>query len=359
MRETVETIQIQDEAERAEDLQDLRALLRRYESSYLSWQREINRLLDESGLSYAAFAERCGLSRNTLRRWCKSGGAPRSRATYLKIAFGLSMTPEETDRLLVRYGGYPGLYAMDLFDAVCVFLLRRGGCRYEDAERLYARCADGLDRAACARHETVYAASALRGLDTEAAFAAFVRENGGLFRTPRRKLRDCLADRLRAQGYDPVTAAVQPVHSLFAARAIPARFEKDISQLMVHGQVPRRERLIALGLHLQCTADELNELLCLAGMEPLCAKNRLECILIYALQQLCLTHPELAVDSAAQLLAVAQDPALCRKCRELIEQYARAAYGSMPEEVDSVVRYARELLEELAPEEAAELLALI
>ena len=75
MTDSFSTVRLRDEAERAEDLEDLRALLARCEQVYTSWQREFSRLLDESGLSYTALAARSGLSRGTLRRWCRGGGS--------------------------------------------------------------------------------------------------------------------------------------------------------------------------------------------------------------------------------------------------------------------------------------------
>lgn len=358
MTENCPTVRIRDDAERAEDLSDLRALLARYDSVYTNWQREFSRLLDESGLSYVRLAERSGLSRNTLRRWCVSGGAPRSRNTYIRLGFGLAMGPEETNVLLVRYGGYPGLYPRDLFDAVCLFLLERRGYGYDDAEALYTRCVGRLNGGE-GLPETAYAASQIRSLTTETEFTQFVSSHGETFRDPHARLREFLDVRLRAHGYDPVAEKSLSVHGLFSLEGIPARFEKDISGLMAHGVVPRRERLIALGLRLELAPDGLDEMLRLAGMEPLCAKNRLECILIYALQQLSLTHPELTLESAAQLLSVARQPELQAQCRELIERYTAASFRSEPDDRASVAEYLRGVLAGLAPDEAAEFLQLL
>ena len=355
MTDSFSTVRLRDEAERAEDLEDLRALLARCEQVYTSWQREFSRLLDESGLSYTALVARSGLSRGTLRRWCRGGGAPRCRSEYLRLAFAFGMTPAETDVLLTRYGGYPGLYPRDRFDAACLFLLQRGGARYEDAEALFSLCErDGEPIA----DRTASAAAALRTVATQEEFLAFARRSG-VISGAHEPLRAFVEARLHASGLDPVTGESLSVHALFSYERIPARFEKDVSLLLTRGVVPRRERLIALGLRLGLLTDGLNELLALAGMEPLCAKNRVECILIGALQQLELLHPELSLDSAAKLLGAANSPELADQCRALLSECAAREYKSAPEEIGSAAEYLRGVLRDLAPEEAGELLGFL
>lgn len=240
---------------------------------------------------------------------------------------------------------------------MCTFLLTRGCTDFAEAEALYARCTLTPGDAPSPA-DTAYAASQLRTLTTNEEFTQFALQNAALFRGSHARLQEYLRERLRARGYDPVTGGVQSVHSLFAVSGIPARFEKDISALMTHGTLPRREKLIALGVHLGLLADELDEMLRLAGMEPLCAKNRLECILIYALQQLQLTHPEITAENAAQLLAVTSRRDVQAQCRTCIEQYLRASYPSAQDEFASVAEYLRALLLELSEDEAAELLSL-
>lgn len=357
MTDAFVTFMLRDEAERIESPGDLRALLQAYDEVFLSWPQHYTALLNESGLSYAALAARTGLSRNTLRRWCTQKSAPRCRETYIRLGFGFAMTAEQTSRLLVRYGGYPPLYAKDLFDAVCIFLLGRGCTDFSAAQALYARCMEPED--GCVTADTAYTAGQLRTLTTQEEFMRFAAQNGALFHDAHPQLRQYLADRLRAKGFDAATGTVQSIHSMFADSGIPARFEKDISALMTRGVVPRREKLIALCVHLGLLCEEIDTMLSLAGMEPLCAKNRLECILIYALQQLQLTHPEISADNAAQLLAVTRSRQAQEQCRANMEQYTKSCCRSEPDEVQSVVEYLRALLQELSEEEAAELLSII
>ena len=138
-----------------------------------------------------------------------------------------------------------------------------------------------------------------------------------------------------------------------------ARFEKDVSLLLRHGTVLRRQRLLSLGVQLGLSLPELDTFLTLAGMEPLCARNRVECTLIYALQQLSLLHPELELARAVRLQAVVRDPDAARQLRDLAERYLRGCYRTEPDGCESAADYLRALLAELSPEDADELARLL
>ena len=55
--------------------------------------------------------------------------------------------------------------------------------------------------------------------------------------------------------------------------------------------MPKRAFLISIGIHLAMTRRQNNYMLKLAGMQPLCAKDRLESALIFYLEELYLCYP--------------------------------------------------------------------
>ncbi len=361
MNEAFPTAVIRDAAERAESAQALLEVLRQYDGAFLRWPETFRSLMEQSGMSYVRLAARSGLSRNTLSRWCAGSAAPRSRESYVRLGFGFAMTSAQTSRLLVRCGGYPALYARDLFDAACIFLLDRGGASYDAAEALYARCLRHLDPSADPPPQlaTDQADAQIRSLLTEEAFEAYVRAHTADFGRPRAQLRAFVRQRLEALGCDPATGRIRSVHGCFADGAVAARFEKDVSLLLRHGTVLRRQRLLSLGVQLGLSLPELDTFLTLAGMEPLCARNRVECTLIYALQQLSLLHPELELARAVRLQAVVRDPDAARQLRDLAERYLRGCYRTEPDGCESAADYLRALLAELSPEDADELARLL
>jgi len=360
MREqTLDTSYLARQAEKCEDNDDLREILRRNEEYYLNWKSFINAALDESGLSYQQFAQICGISKNTLKKWCISGGAPRSRSTYIKIGFGLGMTEAEMNRMLVRYGGYHGLYAKDLFDAACLFTLKKGGS-YGDALCLYDRCSS-KEADPGREEETISLHGQLLKLNDAAHFLQFVQENQDLFAIQRSKLSQYIRDFLHMRQWELaiIEGRSFSLHAWAEAIGLPPRFEKILSSLYQHGSIPRREQLIALGLYLDMTPDSLNTMLELAHMEGLCARNRLECVLIYALHKIDILHPDLSFSNAQQLLQITRDPELKKACSFVVRDYLENSYHSSEEETLSVVESIHSLLAELDLEEATQLMELL
>lgn len=348
------------EVSRCETVADVLALLEDRDGWSEPWHSFFSGLLDASGLSYSRFAARCGLSKNTVKRWRMQGGAPKSRDTYVKIGFGVAMPPQAVSDMLSRYGGYCGLNPRDSFDACCIFCLQRrerGDLRYDyaAAEALYHRLLADQSPEGASSITTTKLMAHLSAVDTEAEFAAFLQAFGAELTGRKQKLERYLEEYLMMRRLEATRDGSGSLHSL----GFPAWVEKQLSLLRCHGIVPRRRSLTALGLHLNMTLEELDVLLHYAGMEPLRARDRLECVLIYALQQLTLTHPELALGNATALLAVTRDAATRCRCTELAQEYWQAGYRSETEDVEKVAEYVRHVLQQLELEEADELLGLL
>lgn len=346
--------------DRCETVADVLALLGEPEGWNAPWQDFFAALLDGSGLSYSRFAAQSGLSRNTIKAWRLGTGAPRSRDSFLKVGFGASMTPEAVSGMLSRYGGYCGLNPRDPFDAACIFCLRRRAgagidYRYADAAALYRRLLPEPPPADRSALSTTKLSAHLAAIDTEAAFAGFIQAYGTELCARKLKLERFLGDFLTMRRLEAARDGGGSLHSL----QLPARVEKQLSALKRHGIVPRRRDLIALGLHLGMTLTEADAMLEYAGMEPLSVRDRLEAVVIYALQQLALTHPELALGNATGLLAVTRDAGTRRRCAQLAQEYWQNGYRSGPDDVESVARYVRAILERLELEEADALLPLL
>lgn len=350
----------EDAVSRCESVDDVLALLEERDGWSETWQSFFSGLLDASGLGYSRFASRSGLSKNTVRRWCRQGGAPKSRDSYIKVGFGAAMPPQAVSDMLSEYGGYCGLNPRDPFDACCIFCLQRqdrGELAYDyaAAEALYQRLIAGQLPDGPSSLTTTKLMAHLSAVDTETGFAAFLQTFGPELTGRKQKLERYLEEYITVHRLEAGRDGGGSLHSL----GLPPWAEKQLSMLRRHGIVPRRRSLIALGLHLNMTLEELDVLLRYAGMDPLRVRDRLECGLIYALQQLALTHPELALGNATALLAVTRDAATRRRCTELAQAYWQAGYQSEPEDVESVAGYVRHILEQLELEEADELLTLL
>ena len=132
-----------------------------------------------------------------------------------------------------------------------------------------------------------------------------------------------------------------------------------ISSLKHRGIVPKRRHLIALGLRLEMTMPEMNTMLGYAGMEGLYARDKLECVLIYALQNLELLHPEVRLGNALQLMQITKNKEIRTQCSQIVEEYMERCYQGENGDWTEVAEYVCRILEELKLPEAEEMLTLL
>ena len=81
---------------------------------------------------------------------------------------------------------------------------------------------------------------------------------------------------------DYVTNKAYSVDSLATAQNWSSSMCQCVSAIRQKKWFPLRRKIIALGLHLNMIVDQINEMLQLAQMEPLCAKNLVESAVVFA-----------------------------------------------------------------------------
>ena len=79
-------------------------------------------------------------------------------------------------------------------------------------------------------------------------------------------------------------AASGTVNTLSDLQGWSSSLMKCVYEIKKHRWFPTRTKLISLGIHLNMNVDSLNELLELAHMSPLYAKNPVECALLFAIE---------------------------------------------------------------------------
>ncbi|MDO4733300.1 MAG: hypothetical protein Q4B50_07305 [Bacillota bacterium] len=341
------------------DAEALGEILRSYAQFHLNWKSFLNVALDESGLSYDRFAESCGIEKDTLKKWCVSGGLPRSRDAYIRIAFGLGMSEVELNQMLLCCGGYHELQANDLFDAACIFTLQKAGS-YWDALSLYQRCSEA-ETGEKRGEEAFRVPGGEQKLYGERHFLGFIQERQELFDLQRSRLSQYVREFLHMRQWELaiIEGRSFSLHTWAEAIGLPPHFEKMLSRLYQQEEVPRREKLIALGLQLDMRPDSLDIMLELAHMKGLTSRNRLDCILVYALQKIDILHPDLSFSNVQQFLQICRNPELKKFCAGRIQDYLENSYDSNAEEISKVVECIHHLLEEVNAEEAGQLMELL
>lgn len=323
---------------KCENISDMQLFLDRHSQYFTNWKAFINYLLDSGGYSYTQFARLCNISRNTIISWCEEGKIPRSRKQFIRIGFAVNMSLDEINDFLQRYGKYPKLNAKNIEDAVTIFSLCNH-LNYEQCLELKNHFSSILNYVLEERkrnREYVYFStnkleSELLSIKTLLDFETFVNKNAKAFTNSYVNLSDFIDSyiSLNTLGASEVPGTLNSfLTETIDNPALVASFNTMVSKLRCHGTIPSRIHLLALGIHLGMTTDDINTMLDFAGMEPLCAKDKLESIILFAAEYAFIQNPEIEFSNAFLLKQYTQNPELKEKCNSIINKFEILNYKS-------------------------------
>ncbi len=313
------TTKLNSEVEKCESLIELREILNNNSDYYYEWKNYINRLMERHHTNYVQMAKKCHCSKNTVKKWCREGIMPQNRDAFIKIALGFRLDLEETNRLLQHYGRYPKLYAKNMDDAVCLFVIRhypKEGDAYECYLQLKQRLLLLLQEAqgeTKAGKDTFQIEAGVLSQETQEEFELFVIENRQAFLECFTKLVDYLELFVKAKSDN--------IHHFVKTNELDFSYEKMLSALKKRGECPNRMRLILLGVNLNMSLEHINEMLSLAYMKPMCAKDNVECIVMYAVESAYLNNPTYDLESAMILQYYDRNPRIQENCKRILREY--------------------------------------
>ena len=282
---SIETFVIRDYISRCEDVDELKnrifPLLR---SQQDQWKQKIVDIIKQSGYTKTGFADVCGVSRVSVDKWCK-GAIPKNRETFLRIGLAACYDRKRMDQLLQRYGRYPGLYPKSLEDCICMFVLQNdyGKTSPDIYREILGRIKSSLIKTNTHIYDnlsTVMIDTRLQGIQGEDELERFVSENAGVFTTAYHKFYAYVQMCIRAnyEGY------AGSVFELAEGQGWSSSLRQCVSEIRQKKWYPTRNKIISLGLHLSMDHEQINEMLGLAHMEPLCAKNVFESVIMFILE---------------------------------------------------------------------------
>lgn len=328
-------------------------LVKQHQSLYRDWQDYILPKITEKRLKVTQIAAGCGVSRPIAGKF--SSSIPARRQNVIMLAMMLGMSVEETDEMLVRWAKFQRLYPKHPKDAIWIYLLRRGGSKEPKKlfDRYYAYYEqmkeEYLDPNSGSVMDTFMAYREIQGQETDApldpetdlAFQQMVSRLLPSFQKGYAKLMDYIEEQLLIEE-DLTNYNVRTISASEAFRehkSFLRKYHRVINELRKTHTLPSRMFLIALGIHLNLDTDGINRLLEMAGMGPLCPKDRLEGSIAFYLEELYCQMPSIFHPS---LLKV--DP---------ISDSLRDSYDMVPEEdalfgmpMESLSDYIKRRLEE-------------
>lgn len=289
-----------------------------------AWSKKIREILDRQCYTPQALATLCGVSRSGVVRWLE-GSIPGRRDTFIRIGFAAGYDLAEMNKFLQRYGRYNQLYAKSLEDSVYIFVLNS-----ETLPRTYAICHELLERirsrlqqpetSLVDSKETGLLSLALLSLEAPDELEQFIQDNLGQYRSAFSKFYDRVWSHITALNWNYLNQNSTERRDAFSVKQLAdtqgwsASLRRCVSEIRQRKWFPQRTKIISLGLHLNLNRDMIDELLELAYMEPLCAKNPVEGAIIFAVMDAdvneMIPDPELR-DASTDL---------CEHVREVLEQ---------------------------------------
>jgi predicted transcriptional regulator len=310
-----ETVYIRDEISRCEDVIELkRKIIPMIKTQHDQWTEKINDLIAESGFTKTRFAELLGVSRMAVNKWC-NGAIPKNRETFLRIGMVAGYNREKMDQLLMRYGRYPALYAKSLEDCVCIYVLEKDNKdqAIQNYDLILNRIKENIIREESSETEDITTErfdEKLSVVRDEGELERFISDNSSVFAMAYHKFYAYVKMHIRAN-YEVFDGNV---YALAQGQEWSSSLRQCVSAIRQNKWYPTRNKIISLGLHLSMDHEQIDEMLKLAHMEPLCAKNIFESIIMFILDDADLNN--ILDDESDEY-----DPdALCNYAREVMEK---------------------------------------
>ncbi len=286
-----ETDYIREEIGKCEDIDEFKQkIIPLLKAQRDAWKVKMNEILVENNYSQAKFSTLCGVSKTMVGKWVK-GSIPQNRETFLLIGLAAKYNLEQMNTFLQRYGRYEALYSKSLEDCVCMFVISQN---YGDEsiakykyilskikENIVQKGDDTVENVSTTKFD-----AKLSELRNESELEQFITDNIAMFSYTFHKF------------YAYMNMCINEIYPQFAtsvnnmadAQGWSSSLRKCVSKIRQKKWVPNRNKIISLGLHLCMDMEQINELLELAHMEPLCAKNIFESVIMFILEDASLNN---------------------------------------------------------------------
>lgn len=335
------TEKLRDILDGIDDVDDLkRQYMSGMEKRSATWRRKIREIMEKNGYTQASMATVCRVTKPAVAKWLR-GSIPSGRDTFIRIGFAAHYDLEEMNRFLIRYGRCPALYARSLEDSIYIFVLNSMQIphTYQECEGIVERVKDALvwqeDGGLVAGKETGWLEDAMRHLSTEDELRDFIQENISEYRCAFSKFYDQVIAYIAINNLfytksDEAGNLALNVDGIANAQGWSASLRRCVYEIQQRTWFPRRMKVISLGIHLNMTLDEINELLQMAKMETLCPRDPVESAIIFAVvdadvneiipKKVSRVDLQSALNSGASRTDYVQDATeLCSHVREVLE----------------------------------------
>ncbi len=265
-----------------------------YESSsfYSDWKKHISTLLREHSLTAADISRRLGVSKASAGRFIDKIPSRRKNVIMLAMIFGMNI--DETNDFLVRWAKYQALYIKNPEDAIWMYMINTK--KFEFPATAFETYYNGYLKLIPHANEnpgsgiknTMYLNKELLEITNDKDFMEWMKDNIYIHKKCCNKLIDHL----------DLLLSNESINQWFSEDEALKRdkYYRKIRELREESRIPGRDFIIALGLHLRLGTDGINELLKAAGMGPLLAKDEIEGLVMFFIEELYCCYPSMFAD---------------------------------------------------------------
>lgn len=277
--------------ENCDNKEDLFKLLQDNEDAFITWKTIFQELMQRCyNPPMHRLAQYCGVSEGTAKTW--KSKVPTKRDYIIAIGMFCRLDLGEINRLLKRYAKFSELYPKNPEDAIYIFLINNNR-PFIEAKKYQSLFIDIIQKKEKRRlygfssKGTNYVKNELLQARTESEFETFMLRNADEFKSAYIKVAEYLDAYLKAQGNANINKFAKQQNE-----KVGRLYNNAYTKLKNYAIVPKRSVLLAMAINIGMTPEDIDQLLELAGMEKLCPKDRLECMVIYILEDLYINEPD-------------------------------------------------------------------
>lgn len=283
------TRDLEEKVRHYDDLSDFqREILPHLQDERIAWKEKINSIIAKNHYTEDSFARLCEVTSSEVSKWC-NGFLPSGREHFIRIGFAAHYNLQEFNFFLQRYGKYPALYPKSLEDSVCIFILNSK--THPHTYQLYSLILSKIENvmkeiqtsSSSPSYDTFTMGEELLKVQSEDELIEFIEQNASSYLQKYEKFYSYVQAFIVANNYDNARGKQYSIHSLANTQGWTSSMRQCVSAIRQRKWFPLRRKVIVLGLHLNMTAEQVNQMLSFAQMEPLCAKNPVESAIIYTL----------------------------------------------------------------------------
>lgn len=259
------------------------------------WPAEIKRILaivKKNGCNQEQLAKYLKKTRQTINKWT-NGSTPREREIFIKLALAAGFDIEETNAFINKYGHRGKLYSKNLEDCVVIYVINKYNEekkkghdmaideRFKLYNKLLDRFKSDITEELTVTGQTIKTYvidEELNKADSEEKLERFVNENRPQFSKQFHRL----YAQIKADDCG-LLFGDYGILSTDEENRCPASLKNYVRQIKNKSWYPDRNSLIKLGLYMNLTHEQIDELLELAKMGRLYTGNVEEAMIIYAL----------------------------------------------------------------------------